>query len=172
MAKKEEVQEVKQAKAAVTQPEVKFVSKLTPKNMGAKPTKILGLPEEVPHSVVAVVMGICVGFKQIDDPEKNESYFPLIGQFQSVNPDDGVKTQSGVLYLPAGIHDSYLAAAKKLKDGEELRFAVEIRSVRASNKAGRTYEAVNLLKATASNPLDNILAAISNDQTPQLTSGE
>lgn len=150
--------------------EVKQVAKLSAKNAGVNPKKILALDGEKAVNVIAQIMGIVSGFKQVDDPVEGKSHFPLTGAFQAINPNTGTRTQSGVCYLPTGIHDQYLAAAKKLKDGEELRFAVELRTVKSTNAAGYSYEAVSLLKPVAGNPLDQLLAEVTAPK--QLTEGQ
>lgn len=149
--------------------EIKMVSKLSAKNGGVSPKKIAVLPESQKHLKLCTIVGIADGVKRVEDPVHGKVYFALRGRFEAVNAEDGEKTRSGVLYLPGGIHETYQAAVENLEEGESIRFAIELRAVRAANPAGYSYEAVDLLPVKEVDPLDDIMAAVSSAK--QLASG-
>lgn len=135
-----------------------IVSKLSLGTMGIKGAAILGQPETVKYLKIATIYGQVSGFKSVEDKLTQAVHTPLTGNFVGVNHiNDEKEYQSGVLYLPAGIHDQLLGAAKKLMDdSESIDFALEIRAVRSANAAGFSYEALPLLKPVAVDPLENI----------------
>lgn len=127
--------------------EVKVVGKLTAKELG-NPKKVLALDGENAKFVIGRIFGIASECKRKDvtDPQNGAvtTYWPIIGQFVGVQPD-GTQVRSGVLYLPGGIHESYKAALDNIEEGDTLRFALELRTVKSTNAAGYTYEAEDLM---------------------------
>ena len=138
--------------------ETKFVSKLAVKNAGISPKLVINLKEGETFLKLCTIVGIATGIKQVEDLTTGKLHFPFIGQFQGINPVTGAKTNSGILYLPTGIHETYESAVRKLEEGESARFALEIRAVVATNPQGYSYEAIDLLPTTTIDPLANILA--------------
>jgi hypothetical protein len=138
-----------------TMAEIKMVAKLTTKNMGANPRDIHGVPKGK-HLVIAKILGIADGAKQVEDARDGRIFYPITGRFKAV-AEDGTETRSGVLYLPSGIHENLLAGVRGLQDGEHLRFALELRAVHADNPVGYSYEAVDLMPRKEVDPLDELM---------------
>lgn len=141
--------------------EVKMVGKIVAKTLG-NPKQAAALETMGDSVVLGKIFGICDGVKAKEDPITGKTYFPLIGRFQAVTVKGDV-IRSGVLYFPQGIHETYESAARKLEDGSTLQFAVELRSVRSSNAAGYSYEAVDLMPPAESDPLDTFANKILSD---------
>lgn len=152
------------------QAEIKMVGKLSTKNAGISPKKIHGVPDSQDTLKLCTIVGIADGIKQVEDPVHGKVFYPLTGRFEGINPETGTKTRSGVLYLPTGIHETYEAAVRKLEEGDSIRFAIEIRAVRAENPAGYSYEAVDLLPLQEVDPLSEIANKLTAKAAPQLES--
>lgn len=148
----------------MVQPEIKMVGKLSTKNAGISPKKIHGLADDKDYLKLCTIVGIADGIKQVEDPVHGKVFYPLTGRFEGINPENGNKTRSGVLYLPSGIHENFEAAVRKLEDGDSIQFAVEIRAVRSDNPQGYSYEAVDLLPPREVDPLSEIADKVSGKQ--------
>lgn len=135
-----------------------IVSKLSLGTMGIKGQVILAEKAEIRSKVIAVIYGKVGGFKSVEDKLTGQVHTPVTGTFVGINRiDDNREYQSGLLYLPSGIHDQLLDAAKKLMDeSDSVDFALEISAVRSSNAAGFSYEARPLIKPVGVDPLDAI----------------
>lgn len=148
-------------------PEIKMVGKLTVKSAGVSPKK-LAADEKMETLSLCKIYGIADGIKVIEDARDGRIFYPLTGRFQAIHSGNGTITRSGILYLPTGIHESYESAVRKLEEGDSLTFALEIRAVKASNAAGYSYEAVDLMPATESNPLDDLAHRIAGGSAQAL----
>jgi hypothetical protein len=134
--------------------ETKMVAKLSMKNAGLSPRMVHSKEEGEPLTLCRIY-GLAEGTKQVDDTVHGRTFMALVGRFQAVAPN-GTVTRSGVLYLPSGIHDNYTSAMKDVPEGESLRFAIEIRAVKAENPAGYSYEVIDLLPPAEADPLNDI----------------
>jgi hypothetical protein len=105
-----------------------------------KGAAVTALPEGSYH-VLGMISGTATGLRQeqLPDGTPTES---LTGEFVAATADGKRIFKSGRLFLPNGIHNLVLEAVRK---GQRPDFAMEVRSVHASNVAGWTYEFVNLL---------------------------
>lgn len=148
--------------------ETRIVSKISMKNAGVNPKKIFAVPEGQRFLKLAVILGEADGIKQVDDPAHGTVHEALTGRFQAQNAETGELTRSGMLYLPKGIHETVTAAVKKAEEGDLVRFALEVRSVRADNAAGYSYEAVPLLKPVEKDPLDELAAMLTDGNQKSL----
>lgn len=135
-----------------------IISKLSLGTMGIKGAAILGQPESIKRLLVATIFGKVGGSKTVEDKLTGQVHTPLTGTFQGINHlNENKEYQSGLLYLPGGVHDQLLNAANKLMDeSEEIDFALEIYAVRAGNAAGYSYEATPLLEPKGVDPLAEI----------------
>lgn len=139
-----------QETAQTAQQEISLIGKLSMKTIKVRASKHAtdtGFP-------IARVYGEAHGIKIVEDKINGDVHEALSGDFEAENLETHELFRSGVLYLPAGIHDMVASAVKGLHvEGESVKFALEIRAVIASNKAGYSYEAKNLLKAAIVDPL-------------------
>lgn len=142
-------------KAQVIAPNM--VSKLTMRTIKIQPTKHAtdkGAP-------VAVVIGYARGIKEVTDKVRGDVFHALVGEFEAQNLETGEFYRSGVLYLPAGIHDMLESSVKKLEgETDFVSFALQILAVKASNPAGYSYEAKSLMPAKAVDPLEELRAEL------------
>jgi len=164
--------ETKNEAAQPPHPEIKMVSKLSMANAGLNPKRAAVLENEDDRILLARIIGEAEGVKQVDDPQHGTVHFALVGRFQAIHPTTKAITRSGYLYLPKGIHESYVSLAKDLEGGAVVQFALDVRGRKSSNAAGYSYEAVDLLAARRADPLDLLIAALPKaEAAPQLTSG-
>ena len=78
----------------------------------------------------------------------------LVGEFTGINLESGEIFQSGVCYLPPGMHEQLLAAAKGLEAGQSTSvFALQINCRQATNKAGYEYVGHMLEQPAEDDPL-------------------
>ena len=134
------------------------------------PQKHINVGKSTP---IAQVYGKASGIKPVVDKDRGEVFNSIVGNFEAVNLETGEVYNSGVLYLPSGIHAMVENAANKLaKDSTEtVDFALEIRVVQSANKAGYSYEAVNLIPAALVDPIATIRAQITGRPAPVLEAG-
>jgi hypothetical protein len=144
--------------------EIKMVSKLSMKTIGVNAKKVAALDGDNARLFLCNIFGMADGVKTVEDKNEGKIYHAMVGRFQANRPD-GVVVRSGVLYLPSGIHDAYLTAIKGLPEGDTLNFAIGVWSVKSSNLAGYSYEAVNLLPPSAGDPLTQLAAQVETGAT-------
>lgn len=131
-----------------------LISKISMRTIKTRPA---ALAVEGKSTPLAIIVGKATGVKQIVDKERGDVYESLTGMFEANNLESGEVFQSGVLYLPQGIHDMVDSAVRQLKDGgQSVDFALEVKVVSASNKSGYSYEAVNLIPAKVVDPLQSL----------------
>jgi hypothetical protein len=146
--------ETKQGDApAVAKNEVQ-ITKMSVKGLGCNPGSLTRMCQ---------IMGKAIGVKTGEDAT-GRVWSALIGDFRGVNLETGEVFRSGKLFLPSGIHEPIEAAVKGLGDkgGEGVvKFALELRTVKASNPIGYSYQAVTLLPITAeTDSLADLIAAV------------
>lgn len=133
--------------------EVSLISKITMRTIKTQPAKHAS-DEGTP---IAVIFGMASGIKEVVDKVRGDVFHALTGQFEAQNLETGEVFQSGVLYLPAGIHESVEASVQKLEsETDYVAFALQMKAVKATNPAGYGYQAVNLMAAKAVDPLASI----------------
>jgi len=154
-------------KSAPQQPiEIKMVAKITAKELG-NPKKVLAMDGEDAKFVLGTLYGIATECRRkdiVDAGGATSTFWPLIGQFVGVLPS-GDQVRSGVLYLPTGIHESYKTAVENLEDGETLRFALKLQTVKASSAAGYSYQAVDLMPPKVVDLLSEFKLAAESEST-------
>lgn len=136
-----------------------YISKITIKGIGCVP---IGRTEPTP---LCRVYGWCDGtLSEAYDKEKpSEKWTCLTGSFGAENLETGEKYESARLFLPAGLQDILQIHLKKAESvpGAQVKFCLEIRSVKSSNAAGYTYQAVNMDPPTAeADPMEQFRAKI------------
>lgn len=148
--------------------ETKLVSKISVGTMGCDASLAKRESRRIP---LARVMGIARGIVQKVAQDGGPVY-GLTGQFEGTNVQTGQVYQSGVIYLPPGVHEMVLEPLDKaIADGDKaasITFALDIFSVPAANKAGYTYESADLAAAKRVDPLADLKAAIENKPLPKL----
>ncbi len=145
----------------MSKPEVltpNLVSKITMKTIGVKPAAHAtdkGTP-------IAVVFGTASAIKDVVDKIRGDVYHALVGEFEAENLETGETFRSGVLYLPAGIHDMLEGSVKKLESETDfVQFALQILAVKATNAAGYGYQAKSMIPSRTVDPLTEMRAVLS-----------
>lgn len=137
-----------------------YVSKLSIKALGCDPR----LPSGANSKVLCRISGFAQGLKSGEDKNTGNIWTALQGDFEGVNceagnDDFGKTLRSGKLFLPAGIQDVIEGAVREIEnraggaESPNVVFGLEIRSVKATNRIGYSYEARNLMPARQSDPL-------------------
>jgi hypothetical protein len=142
------------------------VSKITPKVTGVDPKRLLGLAADVTSLDVAIIGGIANSVKTKEDTRNGSLYEFIAGTFRAINPETGEEFNSGVLYLPAGIHD---LIAEPLRQGGAtgLEFMLKLKVVRATNAVGYSWQGELLNEVAEASPLDRLFQSVA-DKLPQL----
>lgn len=149
--------------------EVSLISKMSLKTLKTSPAKHAsesGTP-------IAVIFGMASGIKEVVDKVRGDVYHALTGEFEAQNIETGERFRSGVLYLPAGIHEMIEAPVKKLEsESDYVAFALQMLAVKSSNPAGYSYQARNLMPSKQVDPLEELRSQLSGGiPSPQLTAG-
>lgn len=121
-----------------------YLGKLTVKGMGCVAAKVAS--EESGKLALARLYGKVSGLKyQPDTKSEGAFHTAFSGNFEGINLETGEVYRSGLLYLPKGISEIMESSFKKLLadvgDTASITFGFEIRSVKASNPIGYSYEA-------------------------------
>lgn len=150
----------------------RLTGKLTPKSLGWDRMNIALALSTTPPServLLGMIGGVVTGFKETVDDDKGEIYRGLKGSFKGVSvkaDPDGViiENRSGVCYLPGGIQDMIESAwnvATDVTNGGDAKatvsFVINLFAIHATNKAGYSFEADNLIAASKIDPLDALL---------------
>ena len=133
------------------------ITKMSVKGLGCNPGSLKPLCQ---------ILGKATGVKSGEDAT-GRVWSALVGDFLGVNLEDGKQYRSGKLFLPSGIHETIESAVKSLpEDGGVVKFALELRSVKASNPIGYSYQAVSLIPTVAET--DNLADVINSVPTGKL----
>ncbi len=147
--------------------DVTILSKLTLKGMGCDPSKVKSLTDGN-KLTLGRIYGIVNDVRYKEDRNKPGAYHTqFVGTLEGVNMETGEIFRSGICYFPAGISETMEAAFKQIaevskKDGTTpaAQFAFEIRSVKASNPIGYSYEAQAIRKPEQDDPLAELRAQL------------
>lgn len=137
-----------------------FVTKMSVKGIGCEPgvRQADGKPTVLCH-----IFGRANGIKMGEDASGN-IWQALKGSFAAIDlQHGGAEYRSGKLFLPPGIHETIeqgVLAFGENPNNLTIDFALEIRSVKATNPIGYSYQAVNLMPPTTSDELSEIRKAV------------
>ena len=153
--------------------EESYVSKLTVATLGCQPVLVKALPPDQTKLSLCRIFGKCSGVGYQDDKERGAIHTFFKGNFEGINLQDGTVLRSGKMYLPKGISEVMEKVVNEVaaKEGgnavlkESVAFAFEIRSVKAGNKIGYSYEAVALKDPHAEDELAAMRTAIASMPT-------
>lgn len=146
--------------------EESYVAKLTVKTLGCNPIMVKTLPPEQTKLALCRLFGKAAEVKtmQSKDPAGNPTVHTFfVGIFEGMNLQDGTVLRSGKLFLPKGISEvveNAINTAQAKDDKASVSFAFEIRSVKATNPIGYSYEAVALKDPAAEDELAEMRKAI------------
>lgn len=118
-----------------------YLAKLSIKTMGCDPRKVASVDGgKLP---LARIYGKAVTVKYVEGADGKASCC-FIGTFEGINLETGEVFRSGKLYMPGGVTEvmeTALRSAQKEDDKASISFAFEVRSVKAGNPIGYSYEA-------------------------------
>lgn len=137
--------------------EVAIVARMSVKALGCVPSpNDDGSPKRL-----CVIFGSADGIKTGED-NNGRVWSALTGTFEGVNLKTNERFRSGKLFLPGGIHETVENAVKTLQEdsGSSVKFGLELRSVKASNPIGYSYQAVPLVQVSQEDPLAELRTAI------------
>lgn len=165
MAKKTTEEKTEETSAATEG--ASYVSKLSIKALGCDPR----LPQGGTSKVLCRIYGMGKGLKHGEDKTTGNLWTALQGEFEGVNTEQGNEdfgktVRSGKLFLPAGIQDMIEGAIREIENSKDgatepnVMFGLEIRSVKAANRIGYSYEAKNLLPPKQQDPLGSMREVI------------
>lgn len=138
-----------------------LLPKISPSTIGCNPeiAKINGEP-----ATLARLRGICKGtvLRVIPSQTKggaDQEFIGIVGSFEAVNLETGEVFQSGVLYLPGGIHEMIISVLQGMPEDEaaEVKFIVDLIAVPAKNPRGYSWQVRPVVEmALAHDPLDEL----------------
>ena len=127
------------------------ISKITVRDCGANAAAVLAMDGEDARAPLIRVYGVArdIMRKKGKDRQTGEDIFheAIVGDFRAANMVKGDRYSSGILYLPAGIHELLVApikAAKADNASAEVEFGFDIYGRKSSSPAGYGYVAVVL----------------------------
>lgn len=151
--------------------------KLTAKTLGWDRNRIGAEVGKVPaiggRVELGTIVGIVSGLRQTVSNDTGEIQSGLKGQFRGVSSlgtDSGKEISTanpaatvtaGVCYLPGGIQEMLegaLAEAHSTDASATVKFGIKLFAIPATNKAGYSFDADNLIAASESDPLADLLA--------------
>lgn len=140
--------------------------KLTVKDMKCDPKRVLGMEGDEARQMMCRIYGVAsdTKVKTLTDTRDGsvKNYEQLKGQFRGINLTTGERFQSGILYLPEGIHELLaepLKAAHAANEDAEVTFGFDVFSEKRKNVAGYGYGAVVLGEPAA----DDAFARLESD---------
>lgn len=138
-------------------------------SMLGNPKKVTAMDSPTARHLVCTIFGQADKVKtkvSADKAGNPQTFEQIVGQFEGIpseplkDGDDVITAiQSGVLYLPSGIHER-VASVLKGDDAPSVEFAIELYTVKATNPAGYSWEAREVIKSTAADPLTKMREAI------------
>jgi hypothetical protein len=144
---------------------MELVGKLSPKAIGWDRnrigTEVAKVPADGGKVLLGRIVGMISGLKQTVNNETGDIQTGLKGNFRGISSVDGLAAvTSGVCYLPGGIQEMLegaLASAKENDAKATVTFAIDLFAIPATNKAGYSFKAENIVEAEASDPLAMLL---------------
>lgn len=152
---------------------MEIVGKLTPRTLGwdrnALGQETAKVPMDGGKVLIGRIVGIVAGLRTTIDKETGDIHNGLKGNFRGVSskeyadgPNAGkpVTVTSGVCYLPGGIQDMIegaLAQAREADAKATVNFAIDLYGIPATNKAGYSFKADNIVAAQTVDPLSMLI---------------
>lgn len=142
--------------------EINMVSKITVKTVKCKPAKAKAEERRVP---MMRCFGIASGLKTVV-AANGDVHTAITGDFKAQNIETGDTFVSGVLYLPAGIHDLLQSAVDGGLDKNDkpvyrpVKFGLDIYAVPSTVPAGYSYEATPIIEAQEDDRLAELAQAL------------
>lgn len=136
------------------------ISKVTVKSVGADPKEAIRQNKKVP---LARFWGVAEAIKYVNNRTTGDVNIALLGSFRAQNMETGEVFDSGVMYLPGGLHDQLSGPFVRAKDQhatvEPIKFAIEVLAVPSKNPGGYSYEGRQLMKQEGVDPLAEMSSA-------------
>ncbi len=127
------------------------ISKITVRDCGANAAAVLAMPGPDDRAPLIRVYGVVRGIKNVPGSDRQTGekimHEALTGDFRAANMVTGNRYASGIMYLPAGIHELLTAPVKQAKEENalaEVKFGFDIYGRKSASPAGYGYVAVML----------------------------
>lgn len=159
---------------------MEIVGKLTPRALGwdrnALGQETAKQPMDGGKVLLGRLVGIVAGLRTTIDKDTGDIHNGLKGNFRGVSSKvyaDGEKAgqpitvTSGVCYLPGGIQDMIegaLAQARETDAKATVNFAIDLYGIPATNKAGYSFKADNIVAAQTVDPLSMLIEQANNNK--------
>lgn len=144
------------------QPELSMAKEQTVTINGQQQRSKVGMP--IHQATIFGKINGLTGPKELPNArsEADKYTYGLTGLIEGVNVLTGEMFKGGVLYLPAGFHDMFLAEMQLgLQSGDvntQIAFALEFWSIPADNPRGYSWKAKSKLPAQKQDPLAGLRA--------------
>lgn len=148
-------------------------NKLTVKDLGDG-SLVKQLPAANAKHVLGTIVGIASGVRnRADKTDPTKTHTALIGDFLGVPSDSKMdRVRSSVCYLPEGIFGLIAGKLQGESGVENVQFALEIATIKATNAAGYTWSITPKVETAEADPLEHLLEAAKipqlADQTPKV----
>lgn len=130
------------------------IGKITMATIGAGKIAKRAVLEEK-ELVTARIFGIASGIK-LRANIAGDKFEAIAGNFEATNMETGEIFGSGILFLPAGLHEKLLEPLKNGEDGLTIQFGLEISAFPASNPQGYSWKAKNIVQVAQADPLADL----------------
>lgn len=124
-------------------------------------------------------VGIVAGLRQTVDADTGDIQTGLKGNFRGISTKEAdgkpIVVTSGVCYLPAGIQDMVegaLATAREADGKATVQFAIDLFGIAATNKAGYSFMADNIVAPATADPLALLLEQAAGNSALPAPEGE
>lgn len=134
---------------------VSEIGKITMATIGAGAIAKTVAAEGKGEAVCARLFGMATGIK-LKTAANGDVFESIVGSFEAVNAATGEVFQSGVLYLPAGLHERVAEALKADDAPSSIEFGIEVIAYHAKNPQGYSWKAKQLFKPSAADPLASL----------------
>lgn len=153
-------------------------TKITLRDLG-EPKNIVTMPVDVKEYALGRLIGIAKGFIARTNPKDGTAMEGLSGEFRSVPSENEIakgreELESGVLFIPDAFHTmiaAALRAAQKDDPMAEIRFAFDVKAIRANNPQGYSWDFKPLIeRPEGANRLDELtkqLAVLPKPDAPK-----
>lgn len=131
------------------------VSKITPSSIGCKPAMAKIDEKEVE---CALIFGEASGLA-IKGLPTGDQFTALTGVFEATNLHTGEVFNSGVLFLPGGLHEAVVAAIDK-EENMTVKFGILLVAVPAKNPAGYSWVGRDVVDLQQEDPLAELKASM------------
>jgi len=133
-------------------------NKLVVKDLGDG-SQVKGMEAKNAKFVLGTIVGIATGVRNRQDKtDPTKSHTALVGDFMGIPSDDKMdRVRSSVCYLPEGIFGLIAGKLQGENAVDNVQFALEIATIKATNAAGYTWSITPKVETQEADPLAHLL---------------